>query len=236
MSNTINTTKEASDPFWGNQFNILIESNRISEFYPTFSQSLNERVNSLSRMIIYISIILSFYNSNATPLHFGAFLLFIIYLMYKNQSIEKINTKINEINTEIPEGFANLKGLPDLTLPTSECQMPTLQNPFMNQLLFDNPLRGEACMDESELAIDFFHKQNDMFTDVDDLYGKNNFDRMFITNPSTSRVPDREKFANYLTGDVPNCKQDNNCLRNSYVDPRFNRRDDILQTLSGYNI
>jgi hypothetical protein len=86
--------------------------------------------------------------------------------------------------------------LPDHTPPTS-------RNPFMNILLDDikyNPQRPAASpVDQPDVAQtmdDYFRIQ--WFSDPTDVFGKNQGQRQFITQPSTTVPNDQGSFADWL--------------------------------------
>jgi hypothetical protein len=103
-----------------------------------------------------------------------------------------IVTGIQEVDAAPYSGPA----LPDFTPPTS-------RNPFMNVLLDEykyNPHRPSAASvaDPSvkQTFDDYFRVQ--WFSDPTDVFGKNQSQRQFITQPSTSIPNDRESYQNWL--------------------------------------
>jgi hypothetical protein len=52
------------DPFWYNDITILWNKNRLTEFFPTKDQALEEKFNAIVRLSIYCFIVL-FFNKNA---------------------------------------------------------------------------------------------------------------------------------------------------------------------------
>lgn len=86
--------------------------------------------------------------------------------------------------------------LPDFTPPTS-------RNPFMNVLLDEikyNPDRPSAASVSNptvkQTLDDYFRVQ--WFSDPTDVFGKNQGQRQFVTQPSTSVPNDRESYQNWL--------------------------------------
>jgi hypothetical protein len=86
--------------------------------------------------------------------------------------------------------------LPDYTPPSA-------RNPFMNVLLDDykyNPQRPDAVSvtepSVKQTLDDFFRVQ--WFSDPTDVYGKNQSQRQFVTQPSTSIPNDQGSFADWL--------------------------------------
>jgi hypothetical protein len=212
----MNTT----DLFWGDNLNILIDKKRLTEFFPTNQQSIEERINSLSRLIIYISIIISFYQEKPTAMYFGIILLILIYLMWTNQT--SVDTTIKEPFTKVIKETTEKNTINLPSLNSKECVMPTAENPFMNFLLGDNPNRPAACKTAGvqQMASNMLNQQ--LFNDVDDLFSKSTNERMFVTMPSTTNVPDTMNFANWLSKDTPDCKLDKNCP--PFDDLRLNKQ------------
>ena len=88
------------------------------------------------------------------------------------------------------------EALPERTLPTS-------RNPFMNVLLGEmkyNPSRPEAAPinqpSVKQTIDDYFRVQ--WFSDPTDVFGKNQSQRQFVTQPSTTVPNDQGSFANWL--------------------------------------
>ena len=50
-----------SDPFWLNDFKILIEKSRLIEFFPTNDMTISEKLNAITRLMFYISVVLMIY-------------------------------------------------------------------------------------------------------------------------------------------------------------------------------
>lgn len=204
----------SGDPFWGDDPTILFQKDRLVEFFPTADQTLPERLNSISRLVIYVGIALSIYQSRATAIHFGILLLGMLYIMYKNQTILKLKETLGDDvttgnNNENLEEFA-------------DCVMPTPQNPFMNFLVGDTPGRKPACKGPGvqETAANLLDRQ--LFTDVDDLYSRNANQRLFRTMPETTGIPDRERYANWLIKGEEGCKTTGHCP--PYEDLKFQRQ------------
>ena len=60
MDNTL-YDKEISDTIWYKDINILFKKDLLSEFFPNVNMTLNEKFNSVIRLLIYISLALTFY-------------------------------------------------------------------------------------------------------------------------------------------------------------------------------
>lgn len=212
-----------SDPFWGDDYSILINTDRIIEFFPTNDQSIPERINAISRLIVYISILTSIYQEKPNALYFGIIMLIFVFFLYKTGKDEiklkkeTTNTQDQMFTKEIIEPFKATSPENDISILPSldddddennndKCVMPTVENPFMNYLLNDNANRPPACKGSGvqEMAANLLNKQ--LFDDFDTVYSKSMNERMFRTMPSTTAISEREKFIKFLNEESQNCK------------------------------
>ena len=103
-----------------------------------------------------------------------------------------------------------------------ECEKPTNQNPFMNVLMTDYTEKSErpaACNQLDDPIIknnikDAF--EHNLYSDVSDLFQKNNSQRQFYTTPNTQIPNEQTKFANWLYNTPKTCKEGNGnqCVAN----------------------
>jgi len=105
--------------------------------------------------------------------------------------------------TSSPIGLAAIDAFPYSGSPLPDHTPPTSRNPFMNILLDDikyHPQRPAASpVDQSDVAQtmdDYFRIQ--WFSDPTDVFGKNQGQRQFITQPSTTVPNDQGSFADWL--------------------------------------
>lgn len=214
---------EKSDEFWGQDFKILYDTKRLYEFFPHNKQSLAEKVNAISRLVIYTSIVISFYQGTNYGIQVGVFLLIVLYIMWNNKTIKSDRGGVGGVS----EGFKSAE--PD-------CTRPTPANPYMN-LLYGDPIdKPPACIEPGvqELASNLLNEQ--LYMDTDDLFDKRANQRLFITLPNGNGknpgVEGREKYANWLIGGISDCKTDGICP--PYEDLRLNRRKEP-ELLPGFN-
>ena len=217
---------EASDFFWYDDISIIWKKERLTEFFPSKDQTLEERLNSIVRLCLYSSIILFYYHNNYKYLSIFIGSLLFTYFVYKNR------TKSQSQKIPIP---ANKSETLNNVVDVSKCTVPTLDNPFMNVTMKDytnvdsktNKLvdRPPAC-DINDPKVkkqmdDMFN--NNLYKDVNDLFGKFNSQRQFYTMPSTTIPSDRESFQKWLYLNPKTCKEDQDfCLK--YEDVRNKRQ------------
>lgn len=186
---------EAGDPFFMDDLTILIEPTRLIEFFPTKDQTLEERLNSIARLVIYTSVALSLYKQNPSAIHIGAIGLIFLILMWRNQTKTKSSATSGVLD----------KFDVDVKVTNAPCTMPTKENPFMNPLYDDPPGKPPACKGPgiNEMVENLFKSQ--LYEDVEDLYDRNQILR-FNTVPSTVQPPEREKLTDWMFKGYPNCK------------------------------
>ena len=210
------------DKFWSDDITVLFDKNKLSEFYPTSSMSIEEVLNALVRSSFYLSICLFVYKRNANVFFMGIGTLVITFLIYKYKPKEKNNTEEgSKIGSEhssgsVKEGFNNYhEHEMDEMLKKKVCVMPTNDNPFMNVALSDYKTMPNRDVCDDVLDNPYVKKEmNDKFNtglyqDVGDVWGKNNSQRQFYTMPNTS-IPNKQKeFALWLYNRGPTCKEGN---------------------------
>lgn len=198
-----------SDPFWFDDISILYDRDRLIEFFPLKSQTFNEKLNAIARSAIYISILIYIINKDASYfVYAGIIILFTVFLQksqYKSELLE--NTDGVEV----------------------ECTKPTLNNPFMNFTMGDRlnivdkkvQDKPPACNPDTvkkEIEKNF---ENNLYKDINDVFGKINSQRQFFTMPWTSSIPDPDgDFKNWLYKSPKTCKEDSDFC-NRYEDVRI---------------
>jgi hypothetical protein len=220
------------DKFWSNDVTVLFDKNKLSEFFPTNSMSIEEVLNALVRASIYLSVCLFVYKRNMNVFFISIGTLVITYLIHQYRPIHKgSNSNIknnsgsnrkNMSSSGSVEGFNNYEH--DEFLQNKVCVTPTVNNPFMNVSMSDykSMPNREVCddvLDNPYIKQDINSKFNHgLYQDVGDVWGKNNSQRQFYTMPNTS-IPNKQKdFALWLYNRGPTCKEGNGyqCFANMH--------------------
>jgi hypothetical protein len=216
---SIPTAEIKKDPIWYRDIKILVNPERFIEFFPSSNSTLEENMNSLVRLGIYGSILISMYKRDPVYLSWIIVVLLLTYIIHKNY------TPTEEHSTP-PEGFE--QPLPT-KLGTEEPLKSTVSNPFMNPS-FLNVRENRGAVEEyhqdtpeaeetRELISRNFNQN--LFKDIDDVFGTNNAQRQFYTVPSTTIPSDQEKYKRFLFGDMNSCT-DNSDACTPYQDLRRN--------------
>jgi len=198
------------DPFWFNDYSIIFNKDRLTEFFPANDMEYTEKLNAILRFSIYIAIILFVHNRNINvvfiPIVTGLITLYL-YRYFRDEDTGK--------------------SLEELGIIEDQCIAPTKDNPFMNVLMSDyteQPERPEACNikkeDIKESAEENFN--HNLYRDVSDVWNKTHSQRQFYTMPNT-QIPNKQReFAEWLYKTDKTCKEDpKQCIR--YEDIRTNR-------------
>lgn len=227
------------DPIWIKDLNILFQEKRLIDFVPSKDQTTEERINSIVRFSLYISIILALYYSNAKYLAISGFVLAFTYIIYRENSVEakELEEKFNNDTLLKLNNFGNgrIEKLENEVRPDDsvKCTMPTIDNPFMNVTmkdymnLDDNGKiidRLPACNPDDPVIKKQIDESfnNNLYKDVSDVFGKMSSQRNYFTMPWTTIPNKQDEFARWLYLNPKTCKEDqDNCLR--YEDIRSKR-------------
>tara|TARA_B100001093_G_C26594674_1_gene913131 strand:+ start:182 stop:895 length:714 start_codon:yes stop_codon:yes gene_type:complete len=199
------------DEFWYNDPLILINKNRLDEFFPTYDMTLEEQLNAFTRLLLYISVSLFLFRKNINYIYIFIFGLVFTFLIYKYSGDNPFKTNIENFYPNYRKNVKYIK--------------PTIDNPFMNVQHNDyikNPNREAISKlnnyNNKEINNLIDQKFNfNLYKDVSDIFGKNNSQRQFYTMPVTTIPNKQTKFANWLYNNPENCKINNNaCYKNTY--------------------
>lgn len=163
-SNKNQTNKNV--PFWTNDPNILLNKQYLLEFFPTNNMSYERKLNSISRLIVVITIISFIFTRNLRVLFVSALTLLCIYILYNyhSQNIYKRehlknmegfdttdNTFIDDpttLNKSLIENTINENRPEQKINDTTVFDMPKSNNPLSNVLMTDydyNPDKKPAA-------------------------------------------------------------------------------------------
>ena len=208
--------------FWLNNPNILFKSDEISHIWPSPDMSFEAKLNSITRLVILLTLVGYLITKNSKIVLSGLVTLAAIVLLYK---LKMKNKK---------EGFTNQQLY---TILKTDFTEPTVANPGMNVLLTeinDNPQRKEAApafnpiveANINEKTKQFVVNNFDdpaieerLFNDLGDNFTFDQSMRAFNPMPSTTIPNDQAAFTEYCYGDMIACRDiEGNelaCVRNS---------------------
>jgi len=225
-------------PFFTENPNVLFQQKYIFEFFPVDSMTYEQKLNSIARTVIVLTIISFIFTQNIRTLLVGVITLGAVFVMYFYHEKERKKTDSKKL-TETKEGFEG-PGLAyfvenNIDLPTDVFTTPDSSNPFSNVLMTDyeyNPNKKPAppafnTSINSQILTQAKKLVNDANPDQPDLSNKLFKDlgeqlefeqslRQFNSNPATTIPNDQGAFAEFCYGSMISCKEGNKfaCARN----------------------
>lgn len=224
--NDISNQIISDEKFWIDDPQILIEKGKYFSVWPTENMSKNEKLNTLSRLVIYITIVGFIFTYSFKILISGIVTLGVfVFLHY---------TSINNTKEEFCNftNIGNFYTSPDIT---NNFTMPSNINPTMNVLLpeiSDNPDRNMAAPSYNpvikeeinnsakNMVVDNFQDESvrdKLFSDLGDNFQFEQSMRNFYTTANTTVPNNQGDFAKFCYGDMISCKEGNNiaCIRHN---------------------
>lgn len=174
----------------------------FTSIVPLDSMPMDEKLNAIMRLTLYVSLILSIIKANANYM----FIAIITALLTVAINETNRNAKVRQ------EQYLQSEAL-DI-VDNRVCALSTVENPFMNVLVTDYGTgkdRPAACnvLDkkvQKKMETNFNAK---IYRDVSDIYSNMSSQREFYTMPNTSIPNNAESFAEFCYGTGPTCKEGN---------------------------
>lgn len=206
------------------------------KMFPTFDMTYAEKVNSLVRLSIYIGVIVALAMANYLYLYIPIVTMGLTYILYLfrtdqlNREIAKLgpNRKLEDLPAETRRklaennmlGKAGKESMVNI-LNIKNCSKPSMNNPFMNPLVFDSRVREPACNavdDDNQFKIEGEYNKY-CIKDASDIFNHNSGRRQFYTVAATTYPNNQTAFANWLYKTPPSCKEGNGaqCIANYYT-------------------
>ena len=221
--------------FWINDPTILFNKEYIFELWPTANMCYEQKLNSISRLIILLTILGYILTMSKRVLAVGVLTLLVIFVLY---SMRK-----QKVTKDMLEGFDSLKGnevtgmfdnkpksfVNPVTLDSvlrTEFKEGNKKNPFSNVLLTqinDDPERKAAPpafnvdVDEDitknvKRAVQMINPgikntNKQLFGDLFQQFQLDQSNRTFYSTPNTRVTNDGLSFGNFLYGNMPSAKE-----------------------------
>ena len=226
-------------PFWTQNPNILFDPKYITEFFPIESMTYEQKLNSITRTIILLTISGFLLTRSIRLFLISLVTLGAIYLMYYYHDLEKTKTSSKKKTASIKEGFEGpalgfyqQTGIP---IPPDVFDTPESHNPFSNVLMTDfndNPNKRPAPPAFNKNINDQILKQakraviesnpgqpdiaDKLFADLGEQLTFEQSIQPFYSNPGSTIPNDQAAFAEFCYGSMISCKEGNAfaCARN----------------------
>ena len=236
--NTEKTNTE-SIPFWAENPNILFQKEYLLEFFPVESMTYNQKLNSITRTVILLTIVGFVVSKHMRVLVVSGITVFAIYLLHFYHEKEKDKKDVKKMSLEIIENFDNpavayMKEA-KIQIRPDTFDIPTPSNPFSNVLntdfndkpnkkpappAFNANVNNEILVKAKKMVSEANPDQPDiadkLFTDLGDQFVFEQSLRPFYSNAATTIPNDQGAFADFCYGSMVSCKEGNNfaCARN----------------------
>lgn len=234
-STTLQNPAKETIPFWTEDPNILFHKDYMFEFYPTPQMTYYQKLNTVTRIIIVLSLFLFLFFGNPLILVVASIVLFSIFILYKNDKKEMANKNLLEGYENPTQVYLkeNNKAIPTNNEVFEE---PTTKNPFSNILVPDyeyNPTRKGAPPISNEIVNDVVLQRakeliqeqnpdqpniiNKLFKNLNDELDFEQSLRPFFSTANTTIPNDQGGFADFCYGNSISCKEGNlfACARNT---------------------
>jgi hypothetical protein len=226
------TKKEEQVPFWGEDPNVILDFKYITELYPSDTMTPSQKLNAITRSVIILTIVGSFFTSPFRLWIISLITLAAVWYLHYHQTTTK-RVKFED------EAFTNKddvkKVIERKELPQDIFSNPQSNNPFGNTLLTDydkadqkkpappsyNKRINDKIVSQTKQTIldnnpEQPHITNRLFSGLDDDLAFEQSMRPFYTMPNTTIPNDQNAFAEFCYGSMISCKEGNEfaCARN----------------------
>ena len=220
--------------FWSNDPTILFNKEYIFELWPTANMCYEQKLNSITRLIILLTILGYILTMSKRVLAVGALTLLVIFVLYNMRKqkvtknmLEGFDIKGNEVTGMFdnkPKSYVNPVTL-DAVLRT-EFKEGNKKNPFSNVLLTqinDEPDRKAAppafnvdCDEDItknvKRAVQMMNPgikntNKQLFGDLWQQFQLDQSNRVFYSTPNTRVTNDQGAYGQYLYGYMPSGKE-----------------------------
>ena len=197
------------DLFWKDDFSILYNTDRLTEFFPSNDMNFNEKLNALVRLCTYAGILLYLYHKKNDYLYLPVIMMSVSLFLYNMHSYER------------NEQFKIIKKTPVIDNTIS----PSSHNPFMNFNIMNNtndqekqPINNDPKLIENKF-------NEGLNKNADDVFDKSHSDRQYFSMPWTGPSNEQGDYSKWLYNNLNNtCKIDQDkCQKSINEDLRVNK-------------
>ena len=223
--NKDNTKEEHKTKFWIYDPYVLLDKSKVFDLWPLESMTREEKLNAISRFVLYATILGVFLFRNLK-----LFLTGIITLVVLVGTYFILN---NRENSKLKEAFSDQKLYEKFKTNYTN---PSAKNPIMNVLLpeiQDKPERlaaapsyNKAVEEEINNSTKEIIKQNfndqsveeKLFSDLGDKFQFEQSMRQFYSTANTRVANNQKEFAQFCYGNMASCKDGDveQCLKGNY--------------------
>ena len=226
-------------PFWSESPEILFDKDSFMEVFPTERMDYNQKLNAITRMILFLTVIVFIITRSIQTILISAMTLFAIFILHHYHSrdeTEKERKKRAALeNFEVSKPVEDYFKHHNLAIPDNLFDKPTSENPYSNVLnadiyynankkpappAFNTSVNDQILQQAKQLVVNANPDQPDiadkLFKDLGDQYVFEQSLRPFNSVASTTVPNDQSAFAEFCYGSMVSCKEGNQfaCVRN----------------------
>ena len=229
--------KKVKIPFWSEDPNVLFQPNYVLEFFPVDTMSFNQKLNSLTRLVIIMTLIAYIFTGKERVLVVSGISLLCIFLLHYSS---KQNEGFYGGNSSYEKSYSRHGPLINIDVNKNQYQESNPSNPLSNVLINDydyNPQKKpappsftqngtETILDETKKQVQLLNPgqpniDKKLFQSVTDNLELEQSMRQFYSTANTTIPNDQAGFAEFCYGDMISAKEGNMfaSVRNN---PRYN--------------
>jgi hypothetical protein len=226
-------------PFWSESPEILFDKDSILEVFPAEKMSYNQKLNAITRMILFLTIVIFIITRSIQTILISVMTLFAIFILqyyHSKDETEKERKKRAALeNFEVSKPVEDYFKHNNLAIPENLFDKPTSENPYSNVLnadiyynadkkpappAFNTSVNDQILQQAKQLVVNANPDQPDiadkLFKDLGDQYVFEQSLRPFNSVASTTIPNDQNAFAEFCYGSMVSCKEGNQfaCARN----------------------
>jgi hypothetical protein len=222
-------------PFWAENPNVIFQQQYFFEFFPSENMTYSQKLNAVSRMIIYLTFFMFIFTKSIRLLIISLITLSSIYFLYNHQKQEKRKLENKNLENFTSSVAKDLLEQNNIELQGNVFATPTSINPFSNVLIsdydynvnkkpaapsFNTNVNNDILIQAKQLVSEANPDQPDisdkLFKDLGEQFVFEQSLRPFHSNPSTTIPNDQQGFAEFCYGSMVSCKEGNMfaCARN----------------------
>jgi hypothetical protein len=223
--NTDNNKEEHKTKFWIYDPYLLFDKSKIFDLWPLESMSREEKLNAISKFVIYTTIFGVFLFRSVKLLLTGIITLVILvitYLILNNKENKKLKEPFSDRN--LYEKYKDNYTNPDIKNPIMNVLLPEIQQnperlpaaPSYNKTVEENINNSTK-----ELIKKNFNDQSveeKLFNDLGDKFQFEQSMRQFYSTANTRVANNQKDFAQFCYGNMASCKDGEveQCLKGNY--------------------
>jgi hypothetical protein len=218
-----------SIPFWSNDPTVLFNKAYILEVFPTTDMYYEQKLNSVTRLIIVISLLGYIFSRSIRIPIAGLSMIAVVYFIFRSRKYKVTHDMILQEGFKQGESGARIVNPETLeSVLKSEYKEGNKKNPFSNVLLTqitDEPNRKAAPpsfnpeIDEDitrnvKKAVQFMNPEikntsKQLYGDLYENFELDQSNRAFFSTANTRVENDQGSFGQYLYGNMPSSKESN---------------------------